>query len=126
MSNTYELIVSDITVSPDGGDAFAVAAFNVSEDTVTDVLDFGTIPGLSCECGYLAYEYLSKTWSRVNAYEDIIVTLGRDGVAVWSLYPIEETEDGEFVTVGDTSKYVPIASRHKTRVSVTSLLGEDA
>ncbi len=25
MSNTYELIVSDITVSPDGGDAFAVA-----------------------------------------------------------------------------------------------------
>lgn len=108
------------------GDAFAVAAFNVSEDSVTDVLDFGTIPGLSGDCGYLAYEYFSRTWSRVNAYEDITVTLGRDGVAVWSLYPIEETDEGEFVTVGDTSKYVPIASRHKTRVSAASLLGEDA
>ena len=62
----------------------------------------------------------------MNAYEDITVTLGRDGVAVWSLYPIEETDEGEFVTVGDISKYVPIASRHKTRVSAASLLGEDA
>ena len=106
------------------GDCFAVAAFNVSEESVTDVLDFGTIPGISEDCEYIAYEYFSKTYTRVNAFEDLEVTLPRDGVAVWSLYPIEvdEDEEREYITVGDGDKYVPIASQFKQRVCVDDLM----
>lgn len=104
------------------GENFAVAAFNVSDGEITDVLDFGTIPGISEECEYIAYEYFSKTYTRVNAFEDTAVTLPRDGVAVWSLYPIEVDEDEiEYVTLGSPDKYVPIAQKMRTRVTVESL-----
>ena len=104
------------------GDCFAVAAFNVSDGEITDTLDFGTIPGISEECEYIAYEYFSKTYTRVNAYEDTEVGLPRDGVAVWSLYPITVDENGEeFVSVGAEDKYVPIASRNKRCVKVSAL-----
>ncbi len=104
------------------GDHFAVAAFNVSDGEITDTLDFGTIPGISEECEYIAYEYFSKTYTRVNAYEDTEVVLPRDGVAVWSLYPITVDENGEeFVSVGAEDKYVPIASRNKRCVKVSAL-----
>ena len=104
------------------GDNFAVAAFNVSDGEISDTLDFGTVPGISEECEYVAYEYFSKAYTRVNAYEDTEVTLPRDGVAVWSLYPIEVGEDGgEYVTVGAEEKYVPIAQKRRKRVTVESL-----
>jgi len=109
-------------------DNFAIAAFNVSDGPVTDTVDFGTIPGISETCEYIAYEYFSKTYTRVNAYEDTKVTLERDGVAVWSLYPIQvdddETlpeEEAEYVLIGSAEKYVPIAQRRLTRVTVSAL-----
>ncbi len=104
------------------GDSFAAALFNVSDTEVTDTFDFGSIPELSKNCDYLAYEYFSKKFTRVNFYEDTDVTLPCDGVAVYSLYPIEKTDDGEFVMLGDTTKYVPIASKHKVKTNVADLL----
>ena len=101
---------------------FAVAAFNVSDTEITDTVDFGTIPGISEDCEYIAYEYFSKTYTRVNAFDDTEVTLARDGVAVWSLYPITVEDDGvESVTIGSPDKYVPIAQKHPTRIPLTAL-----
>ena len=104
------------------GENFAVAAFNVSDGEITDTLDFGTIPGISDRCEYVAYEYFSKTYTRVSAFEDTELTLPRDGVAVWSLYPIEVDDDEvEYVTLGSPDKYVPIAQKMRIRVTVESL-----
>ncbi len=104
------------------GENFALAAFNVSDCEITDVIDYGTIPGISDRCEYVAYEYFSKKYTRVSASEDTEITLPRDGVAVWSLYPIEVDDDEvEYVTVGAPDKYVPIAQKMRIRVTVESM-----
>ena len=105
------------------GDCFALAAFNVGEEDVTDTVDFGTIPGLSKECEYIAYEYFTKTFTRIHYFEDTELTLPRNGVAVWSIYPIKSDDDGEYILLGSTDKYVPIASQHKVKTAVSALLG---
>ena len=75
------------------------------------------------ECGeYVAYEYFSKKYFRVNKATKVTVTLVRDGCAVWSLYPVKKDESGEYAFIGDSSKYVPIASKKKTRVYLSELL----
>ncbi|MCI8388209.1 MAG: hypothetical protein HFE63_07095 [Clostridiales bacterium] len=108
------------------GDNFAVAAFNVSDCEVTDTLDFGTIPELSQDCEYIAYEYFTKKFSRINFFEDTELTLGRDGVAVYSIYPIikpnEDSDEGAYIMLGDTSKYVPIASVNKQKKLISEIL----
>lgn len=105
------------------GANFALAAFNVSDGDVTDKVDFGCIPGLSDKAGYVAYEYFTKTFIRVSCYEDIDVTLPRDGVAVWSIYPIlrDGDDEEEYILLGDTEKYVPIASEYKVKKLVSEL-----
>ena len=107
------------------GDNFAVAAFNVGDGDVTDTLDFGTIPGLSQDCEYIAYEYFSGKFSRVNFFEDTELTLPRDGTAVWSIYPIikpvEDSDEGAYILLGDTGKYVPIASKYKEKRLISEL-----
>ena len=105
------------------GANFALAAFNVSDGDVTDKVDFGCIPGLSEKAGYVAYEYFTKTFIRVSCYEDIDVTLPRDGVAVWSIHPIlrDGDDEEEYILLGDTEKYVPIASEYKVKKLVSEL-----
>ena len=105
------------------GENFAVAAFNLSENEVSDKLEFDTIPGLDKDCGYVAYEYFTKKYTLVNNYDDIDFTLAGKGVAVWSLYPIvvphaDEDDFGTdaYIMMGSTDKYVPIASKNKTKV----------
>lgn len=103
-------------------DAFGAAIFNVSDGEITDLFDYEQIPGLRRDCDYIAYEYFSKKFTRVNCYQDEEVTLPRDGVAVWSIYPVKKDGDTEYIELGDTSKYVPIASRHKVKTKVSDLL----
>jgi hypothetical protein len=108
------------------GDSFAIAAFNPVTEEVTDTLDFGTVPGLSREHEYVAYEYFSKTFTRINAFEDTEITLPGDGVAVWSIYPIvhpdEDTDEGAYILLGDTERYVSIAAKDKKKVRITDIL----
>jgi len=104
------------------GDAFAAALFNVSDGEVTDRLDSRTIPELRRDCDYIAYEYFTKKFTRVNFFRDETVTLPRDGAAVYSLYEVKKDGDGEYIELGDTAKYVPIASRHKVKTPVCALL----
>lgn len=105
------------------GANFALAAFNVSDGDVTDKVDFGCIPGLSEKAGYVAYEYFTKKFIRVSCFEDIDVTLPRDGVAVWSIYPIlrDGDDEEEYILLGDTEKYVPIASEYKVKKLLSEL-----
>ncbi len=107
------------------GENFALAAFNVSDGDVTDTVDFGTIPGLDRNTEYIAYEYFTKKFTRVSFFEDTELTLGRDGAAVWSIYPIKkpvaDSDEGAYILLGDTTKYVPIASEHKTLTMLADL-----
>lgn len=108
------------------GENFAVAAFNVNDEEVSDVLDFTTIPGLSQDREYIAYEYFTKKFTRICFFEDTAVTLPKDDVAVWSIYPVEhpveDSDEGAYIMLGDVSKYVPIASKFKKKVLIPEIL----
>lgn len=105
------------------GDAFALAAFNIRSDTFTETIDFGAIPGLSPDLTYIAYEYFSGTYQKLGADRKRTVTLEKDGVAVWSIYPVLQPEDPDsaYILRGDPACYVPIASAHKRKVLLADL-----
>ena len=108
------------------GGSFALAAFNVSDSDVTDTVDFAAIPGLSQDTEYVAYEYFSKKFTRICSFEDETLTLPKDGVAVWSIYPVirpdEDSDEGAYIELGDVTKYVPIASDKKVKTLVSEIL----
>ncbi len=104
------------------GDNFAVAAFNVSDGDVTDSVDFGTIPGLDADTEYVAYEYFSKKFTRICSFSETELTLPKDGVAVWSIYPVRGEENDAYIELGDCSKYVPIAGTKTAKRLVSELV----
>ena len=108
------------------GDSFAIAAFNVNDEPVSDTVDFSAIPGLSPDTEYVAYEFFSKKFTRICSFEDVQLTLPKDGVAVWSIYPVTypdpDSPDNAYINLGDTNKYVPIASTHKRKTLVCDIL----
>lgn len=98
------------------GDAFALAAFNITGEPLSDTADLSATPGLNGT--YLAYEYFSHSESLVNAGTRIPVSLEAGGAAVWSLYPVRSDENGRYAMVGDRSRYVGIACPGKERVDL--------
>ena len=104
------------------GDAFAAALFNVDDGIVADTLRLSDIPGIDADTEYVAYEYFSKRFHRVGYGDGIDVTLKPDDQAVFSIYPILRDGDGEYVMLGSTEKYVPIASKNKVRTAVSDIL----
>lgn len=94
------------------GENFALAAFNLLEEEFTGVVAFGGVPGLG-DGEYMAYEYFSRAFTRVTRETTLPVTLPADGVAVYSLYPIKRDAEGEYILMGDCTKYVPIAGELK-------------
>ncbi len=104
------------------GDTFAAALFNVDDGIVADALKLSNIPGIDKECEYVAYEYFSKKYYRLNTSYEIPVTLKPDDQAVFSIYPIHSDENGEYVMLGNTEKYVPIASNNKVKTAVSDIL----
>jgi len=104
------------------GESFGVAAFNVGDGELYDSMDFGEVPEMwNAECEYMSYEYFTKKFTRVNKNTSVSVTLERDGCAVWSLYPIKNDANGEYIMLGDVSKYVPIASKKKVKTYLNNL-----
>jgi hypothetical protein len=88
---------------------------------VTDTLDYGTIPGRVRDGDYIAYEYFTKKFTRVNWCQDEELTLPTDGVAVYALYPVKKDGEVEYIELGDTAKYVPIAAKDKVKKLVSEL-----
>ncbi len=105
------------------GDAFAVAAFSVTSSDCTDEISFGTVPAMDPGRAYVAYEYFTQTYLPVTSETLLRVTLPPKGVRVWSVYPVLEGEDGKYIEMGDPSKFVPIASGHKTRRLLSEIFG---
>lgn len=108
------------------GDCFGAAAFNVNDSDVADTLDLSTIPGLSHDTEYVAYEYFTKKYVRVCYCSELELTLPKDGTAIWSIYPVvhpnEDSDDGAYIMMGDTAKYLPIASDKKYMVLISDIL----
>ena len=104
------------------GDAFAVAVFNITENEVTDSLSLLSSPGIDRSTTYVIYDYFRKAFTKVTAKDEIPVTLESDGVAVYSLYPIFIENGEEYIMLGSTKKYVPIASRNKVKTALSALI----
>lgn len=102
--------------------AFAATLFNISDNKITDRFDIGSIPEIDKESSYIAYDYFGKTFAKVKAGDNFTVTLDPDGVAVYNLYPVFVENGEEFVLLGSTDKYVPIASKNKVKRFVSELL----
>ena len=104
------------------GDAFAAAVFNVSYGDSEGELRLETIPGIDFDAEYVVYEYFTNAFRRVSVRDSIPVRLKCDDVSVFSIYPIKTDADGEYIMLGSTDKYVPIASKHKARTAVSEII----
>ncbi len=104
------------------GDAWVLAAFNISRRSITETFAYDIISGLPKDTEYVAYEYFTKTWSRVRFDSEETVTLPVDGVRCWSLYPvIRNQSNDEYILLGETDRYTGIGSREKKKVTVGEL-----
>lgn len=111
-----------LTVWNRSGDAFAMASFNVSEEAVSDSVCFGDIPELLPDTDYVAYEYFTRQYIRITADTRLSLHLEKDDLRVWSIYPVQTENGKETILCGDPTRYVPIASPNKTRVSLDDIL----
>lgn len=100
------------------GAAFALAAFNIAGEEITERFTLSVIPALECRREYLAYEYFSKKWMLLGSASELTLSLPKDGVAAYSFYPVENGK----AFVGDTSRYVGIGCRKPKEVDVATLL----
>lgn len=103
-------------------DNFALAVYNVSGSDTAEAFRLSVIHGLDPSKEYLAYEYFTKTFLRVNTETVLKPEIEKDGVRVYSIYPIELKDGTEYVTHGDFNKYVSIAHENKTATPVSKLI----
>lgn len=103
-----------LSVFNKSGENFALASFNVSDKEIAGEVDLAAIPGLKKDEKYIAYEYFTKKWVDLAKESRIGLTLPKDGLAMFSIYPVKN--DGEeYAMVGNTEKYLPIASKFLAR-----------
>lgn len=103
------------------GDTFVAAVFNISDGRVDGEFRLDTIPGIDMNREYVAYEYFSRSYIRLKYSDEVKLSLDEDEIAVYSIYPIYRDESGEYIMLGNTDKYAPIASHSKVRHAVDRL-----
>jgi len=103
------------------GNNFAIAAFNINDKDVSESFTADVIPD-AANGRYVAYEYFTKKYSFFSSKESLSASLVPDGHAVWSIYEILSDDEGEYILEGSHDKYVPIASRNKTKKYVRDIL----
>ncbi|MCQ2426508.1 MAG: alpha-galactosidase [Lachnospiraceae bacterium] len=113
---TAECVYSDcmaegrpLTVFNRKGDAFAVAAFNVTGKTSSGSFALKDIPGTE-DCEYYACEYFSRSVLRCGRESVIPVTVEKDETKVYSFFPIRRKNGKEFTAPGDPTRYVSIGT----------------
>lgn len=104
------------------GDAVTLALFNVSCRDITETFKFDVIPDVAADREYVAYEYFTKKFIRINGSTEETVTLSSDDVRAYSIYPILTDEGGEYIELGEISRYIGIGSREKKKVYVKDIL----
>jgi len=106
------------------GDDFAAVIYNIGKDdfakVITDTLDLADIPG--ADDTYIAYDYFNKTFKKVKAGDKLEITLDVDKTALYNFYKILSDEQGEYIMLGNTDKYVSIATREKTKTYLAELV----
>jgi len=126
---TYDCIYSDCAAEGRfvktyncKGDSVALALFNVCRKDVTETFKFNVIPDIDATREYVAYEYFTKKYTRITAESEETLTLSSDDVRAYSLYPIMADESGEYIELGETTRYIGIGSRVKKKVYVKNLM----
>ncbi|MBO5649181.1 MAG: alpha-galactosidase [Clostridia bacterium] len=111
------------------GDNIVLALFNISRRPITETFSFDVIPGMPCDTEYIAYEYFTKTFSRVNFAEELSLSMGADETLCYSLYPIlrdtvdeNDPDANAYILLGELDRYTGIASREKKKVFIRDLL----
>lgn len=106
------------------GNCFGLAAFNLSEKEISEKVDFGTIPEISKNGDYVAYEFFTKTYTRVKNVTVCLAVVPRNEVRIWSIYPVmvpNEKPEDFYIQMGSTEKYLPIKSKNKKRVNLIDI-----
>lgn len=104
------------------GDAIALAVFNLSLRDITETFKFDVIPDIDVSREYVAYEYFTKKFTRITANTEETLTLTSDDVRAYSIYPIMADDGGEYIELGETTRYIGVGSREKSKVYVTDIL----
>ncbi len=104
------------------GDNFALAVYNIKPHHTAHSFKLDVIPGIAPDAEYVAFEYFTGKYTRVNSNTILDFDFDMDGLAVYSIYRIEKDSEGEYVMLGDTAKYISVAHPDKVRRSVGELL----
>lgn len=104
------------------GDAVALAVFNVSLRDITESFKLDVVPDLKAGTDYVAYEYFTKTYARVNTNTELTLTISSDDVRSYSIYPILKDDGGEYIDLGETTRYIGVGSRVKNKVYLKDII----
>ena len=104
------------------GDCFGIAAFNMGKVKETDLVKLNSISGIDKERQYVTYEYFTKKYDRATAETAYEVELDLEDLRIWSIYPIEKDEGGEYIMLGNTDKFLPIPSKFKKKTYLKDIM----
>jgi hypothetical protein len=76
------------------------------------------IPGFPKRKKMVAYEYFTKEFIPLTSGTRLTVSLGGDDVRAYSIYPVSKDEKGEYIMLGDRSRYLGIGSRKFEKVYI--------
>lgn len=91
-------------------DMFALALFNISGERQISSFPLGVIPGIKKTEYYVAYEYFTKKFTRLRADYNIDVDLKPGDCRAYSIYPLHRDSEGEYILLGDCSRYIGIGA----------------
>ncbi len=104
------------------GDCFGAAAFNIGGVKERDVLRLAAIHGMDASGEYIVYEYFTKSFVRADVNTELEIELDLDDKRIWSIYPIKKDEDGEYIMLGNTDKFLPIPSKFKKKTYLKDIM----
>ena len=104
------------------GDSFALALFNISRKPLTESFSMNVIPGFPARRKMVAYEYFTKKFIPVTSSSKLKVTLGEDEVRSYSIYPVRKDRNGEYIMLGDRSRYIGIGCRTFEKTYLAGLI----
>ena len=81
-----------------------------------------TISGFDKNAEYVAYEYFTKSFARVNIDSVLDMELDIEDMRIWSIYPIKKDEGGEYIMLGNTDKFLPIPSKYKKKTYLKDIM----
>ncbi len=99
-------------------DRYALALFNISRRPLTETFSLNVIPGFPKRKKMVAYEYFTKEFIPLTSGTRLTVSLGGDDVRAYSIYPVSKDEKGEYIMLGDRSRYLGIGSRKFEKVYI--------